>query len=178
MTQKKSKNKVERYVDAVGSILLNNRTEAEQRKVAEAVMHYNEAPGDTPDSEVIAILGEVAFKALAEQHKTIDRISEALFMSQSQGLPAEAHRRSFTFLKEWAVLIEELEDDADKLAMYEAIIGYGLDLTEPSLSPKLAKVFDDVVRPILVWDWRWHFALYGDAATEVEADSEDSNENE
>lgn len=175
MTQQ---NKVERFVDAVGSILLKDKTEAEQRKIAEAVMHYIEAPEDAPDSEVITILGNIALRSLSEQQQTIDRISEALFTSQSQGLPAEAHRRSFTFVKEWAVLIEEIEDDADKLAMYEAIVGYGLDLEEPSLSPKLAKVFDDVVRPILDWDWRWHLSFCGDAATEVEADSEGINENE
>lgn len=175
MTQQK---KVERFVDAVGSILLENKTEAEQRKIAEAVMHYIEAPEDAADSEVITILGNIALRSLSKQQQTIDRISEALFTSQSQGLPDEAHRRSFTFIREWYALIEEIEDDADKLAMYEAIIGYGLDLEEPSLSPKLAKVFDDVVRPILDWDWRWHLAFYGDATTEVKADSESINENE
>lgn len=171
MDKVNNSNKLERFADAVGNIL-RNRTEADIRKVVEAIEHYMEAPEDAPDAEAIALLGNAALKALVEQDRDIDDTYDKIQEWRTNGLPAEAHRRYFTFIKDWEVLIDAIEDDADKLAMYEAIMGYGLDLIEPSLSPKYAKVFDEMIRPSLDWDWYWHLAIYGDAATEVEAEAE------
>lgn len=58
--------------------------------------------------------------------------------------------KKFRFHKSWHIFIEKLSEDAQKVALFDAIARYGIDDIEPKgLEGEALRYFDDVVRPNL-----------------------------
>ena len=66
-------------------------------------------------------------------------------------------RKGFIFYRSFYEAISDIEDDSLKLAMYEAVTRYGLDMIEPELPKGICTMCWKLIKPQMVANWNRFF---------------------